>query len=67
MGNVEVARDPEGRQLLAQLKRTEQELDILKKPWSSLANRTGEHLLLHHSVAGLSARASYLPSAARVG
>jgi len=67
VGSVEVARDPEVRALRARLKRAEQELDILKKPWSSLANRTGEYLLLHHSVAGLSARASYLPSAARVG
>jgi len=34
VGSVEVARDPEVRQLRAQLKRAEQELDILKKPWS---------------------------------
>ena len=31
VGSVEVARDPEVRQLRAQLKRAEQELDILKK------------------------------------
>ena len=31
VGSVEVARDPEGRQLRAQLKRAEQELDMLKK------------------------------------
>ena len=31
VGRVEVARDPEVRQLRAQLKRAEQELDILKK------------------------------------
>jgi len=31
VGSVEVARDPEERQLRAQLKRAEQELDILKK------------------------------------
>jgi len=31
IGSVEVARDPEVRQLRAQLKRAEQELDILKK------------------------------------
>jgi transposase len=34
--SVEVARDPEVRQLRAQLKRAEQELDSLKKPWSLL-------------------------------
>jgi transposase len=32
VGGVEVARDPEVRQLRAQLKRAEQELAILKKP-----------------------------------
>lgn len=37
VGSVEVARDPEVRQLRAQLKRVEQELDISKKPWSSSA------------------------------
>ena len=31
VGSVEVARDPQVRQLRAQLKRAEQELDILKK------------------------------------
>ena len=31
VGSVEVARDPEVRQLRAQLRRAEQELDILKK------------------------------------
>ena len=31
VGSVEVARDPEVRQLRAQLKRAEQELDMLKK------------------------------------
>jgi transposase len=31
VGSVEVARDPEVRQLRAQLKRAEQELDLLKK------------------------------------
>ena len=31
VGSVEVARDPEVRQLRTQLKRAEQELDILKK------------------------------------
>ena len=31
VGSVEVGSDPEGRQLRAQLKRAEQELDILKK------------------------------------
>ena len=31
VGSVEVVRDPEVRQLRAQLKRAEQELDILKK------------------------------------
>jgi transposase len=31
VGSAEVARDPEVRQLRAQLKRAEQELDILKK------------------------------------
>ena len=31
VGSVEIARDPEVRQLRAQLKRAEQELDILKK------------------------------------
>ena len=31
VGSLEVARDPEVRQLRAQLKRAEQELDILKK------------------------------------
>ena len=31
VGSVEMARDPEVRQLRAQLKRAEQELDILKK------------------------------------
>ncbi|UOQ64834.1 transposase [Hymenobacter volaticus] len=31
VGSVEVARDPEVHQLRAQLKRAEQELDILKK------------------------------------
>ena len=34
--SVQVARDPEVRQLRAQLKRAEQELDSLKKPWSLL-------------------------------
>ena len=35
VGSVEVARDPEVRQLRAQLKRAEQELDILKKALAS--------------------------------
>ncbi|WP_375374046.1 transposase [Hymenobacter sublimis] len=34
VGSEEVARDPEVRALRARLKRAEQELDILKKPWS---------------------------------
>ena len=46
VGSVEVARDPEVRQLRAQLKRAEQELDILKKSWSPSASRPGEYLPL---------------------
>jgi transposase len=38
VGSAEVDRDPEVRQLRAQLKRAEQELAILEKPWSSLAS-----------------------------
>lgn len=34
VGSEEVARGPEVRALRARLKRAEQELDILKKPWS---------------------------------
>lgn len=34
VGSVEAARDPEVRALRACLKWAEQELDILKKPWS---------------------------------
>ncbi|MBO2008793.1 transposase [Hymenobacter negativus] len=37
VGSEEVARDPEVRALRACLKRAEQELDILKKPWSAPA------------------------------
>jgi transposase len=49
VGSVEAARDPEARQLRAQPKRAKQELDILKKPWASLANQPGAHLPLHRS------------------
>jgi len=66
VGSVEVARDPEVRQLRAQLKRAEQELAILKKPWSSLASRPGEHLPLHRSAPVPLARAPTLSGAARV-
>ena len=34
VGSEEVARDPAVRALRARLKRAEQKLDILKKPWS---------------------------------
>ena len=47
VGSVEVARDPEVRALRARLKRAEQELDILKKPWSSSPSRPGECQLAH--------------------
>ena len=66
VGSVEVARDPEVRQLRAQLKRAEQELDILKKPWSSLASRPGEHLPLPRPAAESSTRAAALSGAVRV-
>ena len=66
VGSVEVARDPEVRQLLAQLKRAEQELDILKKPWSSSASRPDEHLPLHRPASEPGACATTLPSTARV-
>ncbi|WP_022821635.1 transposase [Hymenobacter norwichensis] len=60
VGSVEVARDPEVRQLRAQLKRAEQELDILKKPWPSSASHPGEYLSLHRATADPSARAPAL-------
>ncbi|OGX90983.1 transposase [Hymenobacter coccineus] len=66
VGGVEVARDPEVRQLRAQLKRAEQELDILKKPWSSLASRPGKHLPLYCPAAEPGSCAPALPGAARV-
>ncbi len=64
VGSVEVARDPEARQLQAQLKRAEQELDRLKEPWSSLASQPGEHLL-HHPAPKQPACTLALPGAAR--
>lgn len=66
-GSVEVARDPEVRQLRTQLKRAEQELDSLKKPWSSLASLgPSEHLPLHRSASGAITRATALSGATRV-
>ena len=41
VSSKEVARDPEVRALRARLKRAEQELDILKKPWLSSAWSAG--------------------------
>ena len=67
VGSVEVARDPEVRQLRAQLKRAEQELDSLKKPWSSSASRPGEYLPLHCPAPSASARAPALSDTTRVG
>jgi len=67
VGSVEIARDPEVRQLRAQLKRAEQELGILKKPWSSSAGRPGEYLSLHRPAPSTSARTPTLPDAPRVG
>jgi len=66
VGSAEVARDPEVRQLRAQLKRAEQELDILKKLWSSSANCPGEYLAVHRPAPGSSARSPALPGAARI-
>ena len=65
VGSEEVARDPEVRALRASLKRAEQELDILKKPWSSSASRSGEHLSAHRPAGRPRAGAPALPSAAR--
>ena len=48
VGNVEMARDPEVRALRPANKRLTQELDILKKLWSSSPSRP----LRHPSVAG---------------
>ena len=64
LGSVEVARDPEVRALRARLKRAEQELDMLKKPWSSSASRRGEYLPAHRPEPGPRARAAALPGAA---
>ncbi|GAA4506923.1 hypothetical protein GCM10023172_36790 [Hymenobacter ginsengisoli] len=65
VGSVEVARDPEVRQLRAQLKRAEQELDILKKPWASSVNRRGKYLSVHRPAPGPSTCTAALPGAAR--
>ena len=65
VGSVEVARDPEVRALRARLKRVEQALDMLKKPWSSSASRPGERLPAHRPAPGPGAGASALPRVAR--
>lgn len=65
VGSVEVGRDLEVHQLRAQLRRAEQELDMLKKPCSSLASRPSEHLPLQRPTSGSYIRAPALPGAAR--
>jgi transposase len=65
VGSEEVARGPKVRALRVRLKRAEQELDILKKPWSSSASPgPGEHLPAHRPAVCPRARAPALPSAA---
>ena len=64
VGSEQVARDTEVRALRARLKRAEQELDILKKPWSSSASRPGEHLPAHCPSRWPGTRAPALPRAA---
>ena len=73
VGSVAVARDPEVRQLRAQLKRAEQELDSFKKSLglpnavaAFSASRPGEHLPLPRPAPSTSARAPALPDVARV-
>ena len=65
VGSEEVARDPQVRALRARLKRAEQKLNILKKPWSSSASRPGEHLPAHRSAVRPRARAPALPRLTR--
>lgn len=65
VGSVEVARDPEVRALRAANKRLAQELDMLKKPWSSSASRPREYLSRHRPVPGAGAHVPALPRVAR--
>ncbi|WP_234795079.1 transposase [Hymenobacter arizonensis] len=64
VGSVEVARDPEVRALRARLKRAEQELDILKKPWPSSPSRPREHLPAHCPTSQQDTGTPALPGAA---